>query len=71
MATDGPDRITVCLDADARAALARLLGRTDHSKTEVTQRALKVYDLVDDSIRKGGRVYVEDADGKFIEVRIL
>lgn len=72
MSEDGSqlDRITVNLPPRASRALHHLVESTEYNKTDVVIRALLIYQHLNQTWEKGGRVIVE-VDGERIELRVL
>jgi hypothetical protein len=65
-------RITVNLVARASEALQRVSQRTGDSRTDTINRAIQIYDYLDDVISRGGDVYVrESKDSDLQLVKIL
>jgi hypothetical protein len=64
-ADDAPaakERITVNLTGRGAGALADLVKRTGHSKTDVINRALTLYDFFETVMDEGGAVFVRRSD---------
>jgi hypothetical protein len=65
-------RVTVNLTPKAHADLVKLNGATGLSKTDVINRALQVYSLVEDLLdRGGGSIVVQHADGQTERIYVL
>ena len=57
----GPlERVTVNLIARASRALERVSALTGDSKTDIINRALQVYDYLEDVSANGGAIYVRE-----------
>ena len=70
--TQPAERITVALIPKAGADLQRLQERTSLSKTDVTNRAITLYEFIDAQIRAGRDVLIRDGKtGETQLVRIL
>ena len=54
------ERITVALIPKAAADLQKLQDRTSLSKTDITNRAISLYEFVDARLRKGHEFFVKD-----------
>jgi len=65
------ERITVGLVPKAAASLRRLQERTSLSKTDITNRALALYDFIDAQAAAGAAVRIERPDGSTAEVMFL
>jgi len=52
--------MTLNLTVSEMAALEDLAARKDMSKTAILRHALRLYQLIDAKITKGGRLYLED-----------
>ena len=66
------DRITVALIPQAGEDLQRLQDRTSLSKTDITNRALSLYEFIDAQIRVGRDVPIRDnATGETQVIRLL
>lgn len=65
-------RLSVNIAADVAETIRRLKTETSAgTATEVVRRAIGVLALVEDTIRSGGKILVEDSRGKFKEVILL
>ncbi|HEY2579083.1 MAG TPA: hypothetical protein VGI74_22475 [Streptosporangiaceae bacterium] len=66
------DRITVALIPKAGDDLQRLQDRTSLSKTDITNRAITLYEFIDAQLRAGRDVLIRDNDtGETQTVRLL
>jgi hypothetical protein len=66
------ERITVALIPQAADDLRRLLDRTSLSKTDITNRAITLYEFIDGQIRQGRDVLIRDNETKETQiVRLL
>ena len=65
------DRVNVALIAEAVEALAKLQGRTGLKKVDLVNRALLVYEFVDEELRAGNQVVLRDAEGREQLVKIF
>ena len=65
------ERVTVSLLHDASAAMARIRLRTGLTKTDIINRALVLYDFIDDETRKGKQMLLRDEEGYQELVRIV
>lgn len=61
------DRITVNLTARSQEALTDAVARTGDSKTDTVNRALQVYNFLDELWRNDGAVYVRQQPGGELE----
>ncbi len=60
------------LGEDAIARLDAVRARTGAaSRSEVIRQALKVYDFLSAEEAKGGRILIEQPDGRIIQIKIL
>jgi len=57
-----PERITVALLAKAAEDLRRSQERTGLSKTDIVNRALTLYEFIDDQLRNGKELLLRNAD---------
>ncbi len=64
-------RLGIGLIPGANAALERLVRRTGLSKTDVLNRAVQIYDLVEEGKERGAELALRHSDGSFERVRIL
>lgn len=55
-----PDRITIALIPKAGDDLLRLQARTSLSKTDVVNRAITLYEFVDERTRAGQEILIRD-----------
>ena len=55
-------RLTVNLTQRSVNALNRLAERTGYSRTDIINRALQVYDYVDDILDRGGELLIYEPD---------
>ncbi len=55
-----PERITVALIPKVAAELVRLQDRTDLSKTDLVNRAITLYEYLDEQVRKGDDLLIRD-----------
>jgi hypothetical protein len=70
--TQPTERITVALIPKAGEDLQRLQERTSLSKTDITNRAITLYEFIDAQIRAGRDVLIRDSKtGETQLVRIL
>ena len=67
-ATPSSERITVALIPKASADLAHLQDRTGLSKTDITNRAISLYEFIDTQLREGREVLVRDPETKELQV---
>jgi hypothetical protein len=66
------DRITVALIPKAAEDLQRLQDRTSLSKTDITNRAITLYEFIDSQLRSGRDVLIRDNKTGMTEiVRLL
>ena len=66
------DRITVALIPKAGEDLQRLQDRTSLSKTDITNRAITLYEFIDTQLRTGRDVLIRDNEAGTTEiVRLL
>jgi uncharacterized protein (DUF342 family) len=66
------ERITVALIPRAVADLQRLQERTSLSKTDITNRAITLYEFIDDQLREGRDILIRDnTTGETQTVRLL
>ena len=63
------ERITVALIPKAAADLQQLQDRTGYSKTDIANRAITLYEFIDEQIRAGRDVLIRDNATK--ETQIL
>jgi hypothetical protein len=63
-----PERITVALIPKAAEDLLRLQERTSLSKTDLTNRAISLYEFIDAQIREGREVLIRDPAKKETQV---
>lgn len=61
------DRITVNLTPCSQQALAEAVARSGDSKTETVNRALQVYNYLEDLWRNDGAVYIRQGQGGELE----
>jgi hypothetical protein len=67
-----PERITVALIPKAVAELQNLQDRTNLSKTDIVNRAISLYDFVDQELRAGRDLLIRDATtGETERIRLL
>lgn len=66
-----PERVTVNLTPRAWHALEATVQRTGDTKTETINRALQVYNYLDELMHSGGAVYVQDPHGKPERLKIF
>ncbi|WP_207944922.1 hypothetical protein [Actinomadura rubrisoli] len=70
--TGTKERVTVNLTGRGAGALGELVRRTGDSKTDVINRALIVYELIERITDEGGAVFVREPDSAELErVRFL
>ncbi|HTX85974.1 MAG TPA: hypothetical protein VME44_27630 [Streptosporangiaceae bacterium] len=70
--TQVAERITVALVPKVAAELQRLQDRTDLSKTDLTNRAITLYEFIDSQIQAGGEVLIRNGEtGETQLVRFL
>ena len=65
------ERITVTLVPKAAGGLERLRERTHLSKTDLVNRAVTLYEFVEEQIAGGSAVLIRTPDGTVSEVRFL
>jgi hypothetical protein len=66
------ERVTVNLIARASDALRRLSDRTGDSRTDNINRAIQIYEYLDDITSRGGAIYVrESKDSELQLVKML
>lgn len=66
------ERITVALIPKAAADLQRLQDSTNLSKTDITNRAISLYEFIDEQTRAGRDVLVRDnKTGEIQVIRLL
>jgi hypothetical protein len=66
------ERITVALARQAAEGLQQLQDRTELSKTDITNRAIALYEFIDSQLRVGREVLIRDAQtGETQIVRLL
>jgi hypothetical protein len=59
------ERVTFNLTPRTQAALERVTDTTGDSKTDILNRAVQIYDYLEEAWRHGGHVYVQrDPDGQ-------
>ena len=58
--SSSPERITVALIPKAAADLQHLQERSGLSKTDITNRAISLYEFIDAQIRDGKEVLIRD-----------
>jgi hypothetical protein len=69
---DATERITVALIPKAGEDLQRLQDRTSLSKTDLTNRAISLYEFIDAQLRAGRDLLIRDNDtGETQLVRLL
>jgi hypothetical protein len=67
-----PERITVALIPKAAGDLKKLLDRTGLSKTDITNRAITLYEFIEAQISEGKAVIISDPEtGETQVVRFL
>jgi hypothetical protein len=67
-----PDRVTVALIPKAAEDLQRLQDRTGLSKTDITNRAITLYEFIDAQLRAGRDILIRDnSTGETQTVRLL
>jgi hypothetical protein len=67
-----PERITVALIPKAAGDLKKLLDRTHLSKTDITNRAITLYEFIEAQISAGREVIISDPEtGETQVVRFL
>jgi hypothetical protein len=67
-----PERITVALIPKAAGDLKKLLDRTGLSKTDITNRAITLYEFIEAQISAGKAVIISDPEtGETQVVRFL
>jgi hypothetical protein len=54
------DRVTVALIPQARAGLQRLQDRTSMSKTDITNRAIALYEFIEAQVGAGRELLIRD-----------
>jgi hypothetical protein len=67
--TQVAERITVALVPKVAAELQRLQDRTNLSKTDLTNRAITLYEFIDAQIQAGGEVLIRN--GKTGETQLV
>jgi hypothetical protein len=65
------ERVTVNLTPRAWHALEATVHRTGDTKTETINRALQIYNYLDELMHSGGAVYVQDPNGKPERLKIF
>jgi len=67
------DKKTMTLNLTAREmeALEGLATKKEMSKTAILRHALRLYQLVDVKLAKGGKLFLEDAKNKQAELLVL
>jgi hypothetical protein len=65
------ERVTVNLTPRACNALEAIVQRTGDSKTDTINRALQIYNYLDEIMHSGGAVYVQDHNGKPERLKIF
>lgn len=60
--TQSVERITVALIPQAGDDLRRLQERTSLSKTDITNRAISLYEFIDAQVRAGQEVIIRDPE---------
>jgi hypothetical protein len=67
------DKRTMTLNLTAREmeVLEELAANKEMSKTAILRHALRLYQLVDAKIAKGGKLFLEDAKNKKAELLVL
>jgi len=63
-----PERITVALIPKAAADLQQLQERSGLSKTDLTNRAISLYEFIDAQIREGREVLIRDPAKKETQI---
>jgi hypothetical protein len=63
-----PDRITVALIPQASDDLQRLQDRTGLSKTDLTNRAISLYEFIDSQLKAGKDLIVKDRNTDEIQI---
>ena len=63
-----PDRITVALIPQASDDLQRLQDRTGLSKTDLTNRAISLYEFIDSQLKAGKDLIVKDRKTDEIQI---
>lgn len=66
-----PDRITIALIPKASDDLLRLQERTRLSKTDVVNRAITLYEFIDDRTRTGQEILIRDKTTGEIQTVVL
>jgi hypothetical protein len=66
--SSSPERITVALIPKAAADLQRLQERSGLSKTDLTNRAISLYEFIDAQIRDGKEVLIRDPAKKETQI---
>lgn len=67
-ASSSPERITVALIPKAAADLQRLQERSGLSKTDLTNRAISLYEFIDAQLREGREVLIRDPAKKETQI---
>ena len=57
-----PERITVALVPRATEDLRRAQERTGLSKTDIVNRAISLYEFIDDQLENGNEIFLRNAD---------
>ena len=67
-----PERVTVALIPKAATELQNLQDRTSLSKTDIVNRAISLYDFIDQEIRAGRDLLIRDVTtGEAERIRLL
>ena len=61
----------MALIAEAAEALEKLQTRTGLKKVDLVNRALTIYEFIDEELRAGGRILVRDPEGNDQLVKIF
>ena len=64
------EQVSIILTAKVAEELRRLQARTGLSQADIINRAVTLYDFVDEQLSRGNQLVIRDAAGKDSEVRI-
>ncbi len=65
------NRLTVGLNSDAVVAMEQLQQRTSLNKADIINRAVQIYDFLDEQTRQGHQLLLRDEAGEVERVRFL
>jgi len=64
-------RVNVALTPESAEALTKLQSRTKVKKVDLVNRALVIYDFIDEELRAGNRIIIRDEEGNDQLVKLL